>query len=106
MGRRQRKGEWLVVSGENFMSLQTQYQCSECGDMISTYYPPGACEHCGSINKYKGNLILASIKDEQDIFDIEQLVFQQNSVCTTCSNNPKNGGSGICNCILGQQVVC
>lgn len=22
--------------------------------------------------------------------------------CVNCSNNPKNGGSGICNCILGQ----
>ena len=24
--------------------------------------------------------------------------------CATCSNNPKNGGSGICNCILGQKM--
>ena len=23
-------------------------------------------------------------------------------VCVNCPNNPKNGGSGICNCILGQ----
>lgn len=28
-------------------------------------------------------------------------------VCENCSNNPKNGGSGICHCILGQmQVTC
>lgn len=26
---------------------------------------------------------------------------QENSPCDTCSNNPKNGGSGICHCILG-----
>ena len=25
--------------------------------------------------------------------------------CDTCSNNPKNGGSGICNCILGTLVT-
>ena len=25
----------------------------------------------------------------------------QISHCTYCSNNPNNGGSGICNCILG-----
>lgn len=25
------------------------------------------------------------------------------TACTNCSNNPKNGGSGICNCILGMQ---
>ena len=29
------------------------------------------------------------------------------SPCDYCSNNPKNGGSGICHCILGQQpVIC
>lgn len=25
--------------------------------------------------------------------------------CKSCSNNPANGGSGICHCILGQRVV-
>lgn len=25
--------------------------------------------------------------------------------CENCSNNPKNGGNGICNCILGQQTI-
>ena len=29
------------------------------------------------------------------------------SPCDHCSNNPKNGGSGICHCILGQpQITC
>lgn len=28
-----------------------------------------------------------------------------NNICMSCPNNPKNGGSGICNCILGTQVV-
>ena len=27
------------------------------------------------------------------------------SPCQHCSNNPINGGSGICHCILGQQPV-
>lgn len=26
------------------------------------------------------------------------------SSCKYCSNNPKNGGSGICHCILGQEA--
>lgn len=27
--------------------------------------------------------------------------------CKNCSNNPKNGGSGICNCILGlPKITC
>lgn len=25
--------------------------------------------------------------------------------CRRCSNNPDNGGSGICNCILGLAVI-
>lgn len=28
------------------------------------------------------------------------------SACTNCSNNPKNGGSGICHCTLGQIHFC
>lgn len=28
-------------------------------------------------------------------------------ICETCSNNPKNGGSGICHCTLGTpQITC
>ena len=25
--------------------------------------------------------------------------------CKNCSNNSKNGGSGICHCVLGQRVI-
>jgi len=28
-----------------------------------------------------------------------------NSPCWTCQNNPKNGGSGNCNCTLGQLEI-
>lgn len=32
--------------------------------------------------------------------------FEQSS-CVNCSNNPKNGGSGICHCTLGQpKITC
>ena len=27
------------------------------------------------------------------------------SQCKNCSNHPKNGGSGVCHCILGQQTI-
>ena len=31
----------------------------------------------------------------------------QNSPCDGCKTNPKNGGSGICNCTLGTpQIMC
>ena len=25
-------------------------------------------------------------------------------VCASCGNNPKNGGSGVCHCVLGQRT--
>ena len=28
-----------------------------------------------------------------------------NSACDGCANNPKNGGSGICNCIIGSMTM-
>ena len=55
-------GEWLLVDGKNFLSMQPQYKCSVCGDIISTYYPSVVCERCGSINKYKGNAISVSME--------------------------------------------
>jgi len=30
---------------------------------------------------------------------------QTNSYCEYCSNHPKNGGSGICHCILGTPII-
>ena len=29
-----------------------------------------------------------------------------NAACKSCSNNPANGGSGICFCTLGSQITC
>ena len=55
-----KKGEWLLVHGKNFMSLQPQYYCNVCKNTISTYYPPKECEHCGSFNAYNGNSISLS----------------------------------------------
>ena len=37
---------------------------------------------------------------------LEDLVFSTEDACGQCYNNPKNGGSGVCNCILGTTPVC
>ncbi len=55
-------GEWLLVDGENFMHIQPEFCCSECHDMISTYYPPERCRKCNSINQYKNNKISVRIE--------------------------------------------
>lgn len=49
-----------------------------------------------NLEEYNDSLIRYDlIKD----FEIKQ------SACENCSNNPKNGGSGICHCTLGQIQV-
>lgn len=47
--------------------------------------------------------------DNYEDFEFKDLNFynytkqEEYSPCDSCSNNPKNGGSGICHCILGLQ---
>ena len=36
--------------------------------------------------------------------DVNQYAFV-NPACEHCSNNPKNGGSGFCHCILGLSKI-
>ena len=38
---------------------------------------------------------------QKDIYELEQKKSFENEACKNCSNHPKNGGSGICHCILG-----
>ena len=61
-----KKGEWLLVDGENFMSIQPEYCCSVCKDIISTYYPPRVCRNCGSVNEDNGNSILVRMVDVEE----------------------------------------
>ena len=37
----------------------------------------------------------------QDADDIAEMIQNLPSPCTKCPNSPANGGSGVCNCILG-----
>ena len=52
-----KKGEWLLVDGENFMSIIPMFSCSLCKNTVSTYTPPMYCPSCGSSNIYKLNRI-------------------------------------------------
>ena len=43
-----------------------------------------------------------TFKEKYDLWDSDS-----NDPCEHCPNSPKNGGSGICNCILGlPKVTC
>ena len=47
------------------------------------------------------NLVLNTFVDANKDYIAEQV----KDACKHCSNNPNNGGSGVCNCILGGPVV-
>ena len=47
---------------------------------------------------------LASFPNNTNAGTIYNTAFN-NEACKNCSNNPKNGGSGICNCTLGLMSV-
>lgn len=49
--------------------------------------------------------LIKMFKDYEDKFKQKNLGAFEQSACTNCSNNPKNGGSGVCFCTLGQQVI-
>lgn len=77
--------------------------CPECGydlvnEVICTYPPINrkVCYRCGW-------------RWEEKQEDVKRVPFQpytaSKSACISCPNNPVNGGSGICNCTLGQMVV-
>lgn len=86
--------------------------CPECGhdlmDEVITTYPPipqKKCYNCGfTWTGTQEEVIRVPFKKYKDYTNIvsnnsyEQI---KQSACDNCSNNPKNGGSGVCHCILG-----
>ena len=114
------------------MKIKIIETCPKCGhdlvDLVIATYPPipkKECWNCGwswtgeqeqeAIVRvpFGGNTIniteQPSLNDYLNAFNsTDSLVnnFGQ-SPCDNCSNNPKNGGNGICNCILGlSKVTC
>lgn len=50
------------------------------------------------------NIISETKAREIEAYNMAIKALRENSIpsgCRSCSNHPKNGGSGICNCILG-----
>ena len=93
------------------------YTCPECGadlqSFILTSNPPKmqySCPMCswsytesqGQPEEiiripYGGNGLFQPLYEEYDLTD----------ACATCPNDPRNGGSGNCSCVLGQpKITC
>ena len=89
-------------------NMKIVYTCPKCGKdlrcIMLTLNPPVTkyeCEKCG----------WSSEEPEQYIVRVPYPSvgnqFYQTNACDQCSNNPKNGGSGNCNCTLGTiKVTC
>ena len=97
------------------------YTCPKCGsdliDLVITTNPPKSgkqCPNCGWHHieeseeqeiriPYPGyfkevpNVATSTFTDIDFAF--------QNDACSKCSQNPKNGGSGICHCTLGIKTI-
>lgn len=99
--------------------------CPRCGHYLHDYtictYPPipvKKCLQCGwrwegepelvTSVPFSGNTYLTKTNTgyiEKRFVPIQPSdADYDGSPCEHCSNNPSNGGSGICNCILGQKT--
>ena len=81
--------------------------CPKCGhDLVDSVIctnppiPKKECIKCGWTWEGKREEVVRVpfVENAIDTIKLEQ------PACDNCSNNIKNGGSGICHCILGQQT--
>lgn len=95
--------------------------CPICGhdlvDLILTYNPPISkkkCFNCGWNDYINTDATMSEVtlNGGVDYYIVERYVPVQpsdsafeNSACKYCSNNPRNGGSGICHCIMGSPKI-
>ena len=87
--------------------MQIIYTCPKCGsdleELVLASYPPQyqkLCRKCGYKYIEKTETIRIPFVEPE----VNQTILDNNA-CDNCSNNPKNGGTGICRCISGTQIV-
>lgn len=57
-----------------------------------------------NFNEWEKSILIQGLKHTEESTDIVVLTLRK-QVCDNCSNNPKNGGSGVCHCTLGSPVI-
>lgn len=88
--------------------------CPECGhdlvDLVLTTYPPipaKQCPRCGWRLEGEREEIIRVPFGENAYKENTYSLDAKQSACHGCSNHPDNGGSGICNCIIGlPKITC
>lgn len=85
--------------------------CPECGyDLVNSVIctnppiPKKECHNCGWTWEGQREEVIRVpfVENESPYATIDSL---QNNSCNKCPTNAKNGGSGICHCILGQPKI-
>ena len=93
--------------------------CPKCGhdlqDLVIAVHPPipkKECPNCGWYWEGEPEQVMrvpfcgnSTSTKTINYLDYSHVNNFTQSACTNCSNNPKNGGSGICHCTLGQMNV-
>lgn len=89
------------------------FNCPDCPSIIETC--DGCIRYIGS-DKYIRNSQINELDNYKEYlgnysdnktFEIREVPYQPSDTgyeanpCANCPNNPKNGGSGICHCIIG-----
>lgn len=107
-----------------------RYFCSKCGwshseqeEVVRIPYGGNSLEmrdatleEQKSIQEYIDKISEPTGINLYNLFDLEEPNFTElknpfinnnfeNKDCDNCNNNPKNGGTGICFCILGQEQI-
>lgn len=88
--------------------MQIVYTCPICGQDLKCVMLPSdppqtryECWNCGwSFDEPRPDIVRIPYPDVNNAWH------PTNAACEGCSNNPKNGGSGICNCTLGNMTIC
>ena len=67
--------------------------CPNCGAKLIDFN----CSFCGW--KLEGGII--------SIYPSIEFIIDESNPCKNCPNDPSNGGSGICHCVLGcPKITC
>jgi len=93
------------------------YTCPKCGHdlMVSvlTCIPPiykYECVKCGWSHEEREEVVRVPFVEPQPAV-LKETTYTynasnfSNAACKSCSNNPANGGSGICHCTLNSNVT-
>ena len=93
--------EKCPMCGNSLIYITTQYQDD---NNVTTFEFVKECRLCN----WKSKPLISKTYTYDYEFPIfsswDGPSYNSSDPCYLCSNNPKNGGSGICHCILGSKV--